>query len=318
MKSVNRTILKRIIIYGFLILFFFANLMAYFHAYRFTHFEDTTNVKTTKPEELSFGQKIQTIILGINNPKPLNTSTPKVDYKTVTLSSNTEIACWEIKADSSRGTVVLFHGYRGEKSSMLDKADVFLEMDFNVLLVDFMGCGSSEGYQTTIGFKEAQDVKACVDYLAGNKEENIVLFGTSMGSVAILKAVHDYDLPISRVIIECPFGTMLQTVKNRFSNMGLPGFPMAHLLTFWGGVQNGFNAFKHNPKDYAMTMDCPTLLLYGGNDIKVSRQEINQIYSNLRGDKRLRIYPKAGHENYLINYSDEWRKDVADFLEVIQ
>lgn len=26
---------------------------------------------------------------------------------------------------------------------------------------------------------------------------------------------------------------------------------MANLLVFWGGVQNDFNAFKHNPTDYA-------------------------------------------------------------------
>jgi uncharacterized protein len=314
--SKRYTKLIRRFIYGLVILFISANLIAYFHAYKFTHFVTDSKTKTEKPEDLSFGQKIKTLIFGINNPKPQNTTVPKIDYETVYLTSNNQIECWDINVDSSKGTVVIFHGFSGEKSSMLDKADVFLELDYKVMLVDFMGCGGSEGNQSTIGYKEANDVKACVDYLSAKDEQNIILFGTSMGSVAIMKAINDYDLPISKIIIECPFGTMLQTVKSRFSDMGVPSFPMAHLLMFWGGLQNGFNAFNHNPIDYAQNIDCPTLLLYGEKDIKVTRQEINDIYSNIIGDKYLKTYPEAGHENYLIKHYDEWRQDIEEFLSL--
>lgn len=316
MMSRRTTKLKRRLIYGLLIVFVLANVIAYFHAYKFTHFMLDSQTKTEKPEDLSFGQKIKTLIFGINNPKPHNKQFPKTDYETVYLTSNTQIECWDLKADSSKGTVVVFHGFSGEKSSMLDKADVFLELDYNVLLVDFMGCGGSEGNQSTIGYKEANDVKASVEYLSSKNEQNIILFGTSMGSVAIMKAVNDYELPISRIIIECPFGTMLQTVKSRFSDMGVPSFPMAHLLMFWGGFQNGFNAYKHNPTDYAKNIDYPTLLLYGEKDIKVSRQEIDDIFLNIKGEKYLKTYPEAGHENYLIKHEIEWRQDIYEFLAV--
>ena len=42
--------------------------------------------------------------------------------------------------------------------------------------------------------------------------------------------------------------------------------------------------------------------------------EIDLIYNNLGGDKRLKIYPLAGHENYLNKYGNEWRRDVQEFM----
>lgn len=41
-----------------------------------------------------------------------------------------------------------------------------------------------------------------------------------------------------------------------------PTFPMTGLLVFWGGVQNGFWAFGHNPTAYAKKISCPTLVLF--------------------------------------------------------
>jgi uncharacterized protein len=210
--------------------------------------------------------------------------------------------------------VLIFHGFSGEKSSMLDKSDEFLKLGYNTLLIDFMGSGGSEGDQTTLGFQEAAEVKSCFDYISSLGEKNIVLFGTSMGSVAILKAINDYSIKPSAIILECPFGSMYETVCARFNNMHLPSFPAASLLVFWGGIQNGFWAFDHNPTEYAKNISCPTLLLYGEKDQNVSRAEIDEIFQNLNGHKTLKTYPQAGHENYLKNYKSKWISDVGDFL----
>jgi len=177
-----------------------------------------------------------------------------------------------------------------------------------------MGSGNSEGSQTSIGYHEANQVKTSVEYLSSIGEQNVFLFGTSMGAVAIMKAVYDNQLEVKALILECPFGTMYETVCARFDSMHVPTFPMASLLLFWGGIQNKYWAFGHNPVKYAKKIDIPTLLLSGGKDQKVSLDEINRIYANLSGFKKLRIYQNAKHENYLNKYNSEWTQDVRSFL----
>ena len=316
-KSYVFSISRKIIVRIFLMLalfFLLLNILAFFHAYKFTHFTDNKVKKTKNPDKLSLVEKLKTIIFGIDNPRPFNETFPDRPYQTLLLESNKKIECWYIKTDNSKGTVVLFHGFNGHKSLMLDRADIFLKLGYSTLLVDFMGSGVSSGNQTTIGFFEAVQVKDCFDYLIKQQENKIYLFGISMGAVAIMKALNDYNIKPAGIIIECPFGSMYQTVCARFREMNIPVFPMAGLLVFWGGIQNRFWAFGHNPAEYAKKIDCPVLLLYGEKDKKVSRSEIDEIFINLKGWKKLKTYQFSGHENYLLKYKNEWIEDVNTFM----
>lgn len=298
-------------------LFILMNMVAYFHAYKFTHFSLADKNKTKDPKKLGWSQKINTLIFGINNPRPENNSTPDSPYETIKLRSNKIIECWLIRSREHKGTVILFHGYAANKSSLLDEANIFLKLGYNTLLVDFMGSGGSEGIQTTIGTWEAQEVKTAADFIDSTGERNIILFGTSMGAVAIMRAESQFKLHARGLILECPFGTLLTTVQARFRNMRVPGFPMANLLVFWGGAENDFNGFTHKPVEYAKSISCPTLLIYGELDDKVSRKEIDEIYLNLAGPKKLITYPLAGHEDYLLKYGDAWKSGVSAFLNGI-
>ncbi|MFB9079549.1 alpha/beta hydrolase [Flavobacterium procerum] len=298
-------------------LFIAMNVIAFFHAYKFTHFAASNSKKTESPEKLSSFEKVKTLFFGVNNPKPQNKKVPTQKYQTLKLKSNKEIECWLIKNQKSRGTVILFHGYGAEKSSMIDKSNEFLKLGFSTMLVDFMGSGNSEGNQTTIGFKEAEEVKTCFDYVSSTGEKNIYLFGTSMGAVAIMKCISDTKINPKGIIIECPFGSMYQTVCARFKKMNAPTFPMAGILLFWGSIQNGFWGFGHNPSEYAQKISGPTLLLYGEKDKSVSRLEIDEIYKNLKGLKKLSTYKNTGHENYLLKNKVQWSRDVNSFLSSI-
>ncbi len=299
-------------------IFIIVNVIAYMHAYKLTHFTHASSVKTQSPDKLSWFKKLTTLFTGVSNPRPVNTALPVQPFETIVLQSNKKIECWLIRNDSAKGTVIIFHGYGGHKSSMLDKADKFLALGYNTLLVDFMGSGGSEGNQTTIGFMEAEQVYTAWQYLVNKGEKNIVLFGTSMGAVAIMKAVHDHNLQPQALILECPFGTMYRTVAARFNNMNLPAFPMAHLLVFWGGVQNKFWPFAHEPVAYARNIKSPVLLMYGEKDKNVSRQETEDIYNNISSPKKLVTYPHAGHENYLKQYDKEWTSDIGLFLSGLE
>ncbi|HSI90903.1 MAG TPA: hypothetical protein VK927_07270, partial [Adhaeribacter sp.] len=53
-----------------IILFLSLNLIAAFHAYRFTHFATEANAKTAHPMQLSGFGKLKTLLFGVKNPRP--------------------------------------------------------------------------------------------------------------------------------------------------------------------------------------------------------------------------------------------------------
>ena len=262
--------------------------------------------------------KLETLVFGIDNPRPTHRSVPDVPYSTVKIGQSDTMVCWQMNVDNPRGIVILFHGYAGDKSQLLTRSKSFLDFGYNVLLVDFLGSGDSDGNTTSVGFREAAQVKACYDFVSKEAHQPIYLFGTSMGAVAIMKAMHDYPLKPNGVILECPFGSLYKTVCARFRNMGVPSFPMAGLLAFWGGVQNGYWAFSHNPERYASAIKCDVLLLYGQRDDRVSLEKKKTICKNFRGHKRLKIYPAEGHDVFTPRNVGQWKRDVSLFLELAE
>ena len=294
-------------------LFILINIMAFFHAYRFTHFSKSATATSVLPN--GFWSKIKLIVFGVANPKPVAQQMPSNPYQSLIIAGKTPTHAWFFKTENAKGTVLIAHGYASQKSNMLDRSEAFLSMGYNTLLIDFMGCGQSKSYQSTLGFHEAQQVANAFAYLHNIGEKNIILYGKSMGAVAITKAMKDKQLPAQGLILESAFGQMYATVCARFKSMGLPSFPMAGLLTFWGSVQNTFWAFGHNPIQYAKQINCPSLIMVGLEDDKVSFDETQQIYQNLLNPyKKLIAFAHAGHENLLQHSPAIWQSAVAGFL----
>jgi alpha-beta hydrolase superfamily lysophospholipase len=297
----------------FVTAFIFINVLVAVHAYKFTHYSDEAKLLTKNPESLSWNQKIRAAILGVSLPRPKDTQTPMEKFETIVI--NNQLECWEIKVQKPKGIVLLFHGYGSSKSSVVGKSQILNHLGYSTVLVDFQGSGGSKGNTTSIGYFESQDVKTVFNYYRTRTDQPIFLCGTSMGAAAVMKCVSESQVTPKAIILECPFGSMNQTVKNRFEAMGFPSFPLAEMLVFYGGVMNGFWAFDHNPIDYARNIQVPTLLLCGGSDERVTQEEIDEIFKNLICPKQKIIYPKAKHESYLNEYRKEWTQDVSSFLK---
>lgn len=233
---------------GFLLL----NAVAFFHAWRFTHFTQELGTHTQNPEQLSAARKLWVLLTGIRNPKPVNQAVPGFAFRTVSIASpGGRLEAWYSPLPQARGTVALFHGYTSSKAHLLTEAAYFRSLNYSVLLTDFAGNGGSEGFTTTVGYRESYDVAAVVQYLQRQSAGPIVLYGASMGAVAFLRAESELNVQPAANIVECPYGSMLQTSQNRFRSMHVPAFPMANLLVFWGGVQNGFWAYKLDATHFA-------------------------------------------------------------------
>jgi uncharacterized protein len=211
--------------------------------------------------------------------------------------------------------VILFHGLGGNKSFMLDQAYEFMYLGFNVMLMELRAHGNSGSNTTTLGVREGEEVKLAYDFIAKKGEGNIILYGFSLGAVVIAKSIYDYDISPSRVILDAPFGSLRSHLEGRARVLGFPEEPFGILVTFWSGVERGFNGFKHNTCEYVKKMKCPVLLQCGARDKLVTQQETDCIYKNISStDKRLVVYKDVAHEPLLGKDPDRWRTEIRDFL----
>ncbi|NML63885.1 alpha/beta hydrolase [Hymenobacter sp. RP-2-7] len=319
MKPNNRRRWSRRLLVLVLLLFVGLNAIAFMQAWRLTHFV-ASGPRAPRPEQLSAVQRLRLALTGLPTPRPRNDSLPAFPFQTVRFPSlNGLLEAWyAAPLGPRRGTVALFHGYGGSKSHLRHEAAAFRSLGWAVLLVDEEGSGGSAGSRTTVGYREAEDVAAAVRYLRGRAgagpAQPLVLYGVSMGAAAITRAEAELGVRPTANILECPYGTMRQAVINRFRLLHAPVYPVADLLLFWGGVQNGFWAYGLNPETYARRINTPTLLLWGTADRRVLRAETDSIFAHLAGPKQRVDFLGSGHEPYWRRHPQQWQQVVAGWL----
>jgi uncharacterized protein len=298
------------------------NAVAYRHAWRMTHFV-IAGSRTASPEKLSPLGRITTLLRGVEIPKPeVDPPPPEFPESARTVSfvarDGVKLEAWDIPPSSEQGVAVMFHGYAVSRSALLGEARVLRQLGWRTVLVDFRGSGGSDGFVTSLGWREAEDVAAAAGWARREwPGARLLLSGQSMGAAAVLRALAKEDVRADGVILECPFDTLLATVSHRYRVMGLPAFPFAQLLTFWGGVQLGFNAFQHNPVAYASAVACPALVLDGERDPWVTPVEARRVAAAMRGPTRCYIFPNGGHAGYWRDVPDEYRQVMTAWVATI-
>ncbi len=275
--------------------------------------------RTSRPENLSKFQKILVLLKGVNlpcRPNEFNPSTHQLEYENCSFhGSQNLVACWYIPCANSTNVVILFHGYIRNKATLLNEASLLYSLGNSVLMIDFPGSGDSYGNHTTLGYYESLDVKNAIDFMKTKcPDKKRILYGFSMGAAAILRAVKLYPLDVDKIIMESPFTTLLETVGARFKAMGIPPYPLAHLLVFWGSIRLGYNGFTFNPIKYAKDITVPVLQLHGEDDRRVPLVRARALYENIRTEKTFVLFEGAGHESLATKDSKKWLDAISLFL----
>jgi pimeloyl-ACP methyl ester carboxylesterase len=276
--------------------------------------------RTSKPEALAGWHKIKVLLAGVNVPRPQSDRqpselSPQCRRLAIKCASGVTLGAWYVDSGPQSPLLILFHGYAAEKACLVQEGRAFLELGASVLLVDFRGSGESSENYTTVGFHEADDVSAVMRYIRDTlPHRQAILYGQSMGAAAILRSIHQGDVKPDAVIVEAVFDSMLNTVRNRFDSMGVPSFPSAELLVFWGGVQNRFNGFAHKPVVYAKSLTCPALFMQGAGDPRARIEDAQRVFASVLGPKQFKVF-HAGHESYAARFPSEWRTAVESFMK---
>ena len=323
-KSFKRKLpsILRWVLWVLLVQFILFNISAAMYAYKLSYFYNDQSVRYSGQSENVFA-KTWRLFSGPKLAKSVINDLPAFSYDTVTLKTEQGIFidAWYARTDSTaRGTVILFHGLSISKTNVLAEAYEFRYLGYNVMLVDFRAHGNSGGNITTIGVREAEEVKLAYNYVTNAGEKKIILWGSSMGAVAITKGIADYDLKPAGVILEMPFASLQSHLRARARMIGFAGFPekpFGFFVACWMGIERGFNGFKFQTTRYVQKIKCPVLLQWGALDPYVVKSETDQVYKAIEApDKRLVIYDHASHESFVQNDPLKWRIEVGRFLSI--
>ena len=299
--------------------FILINLSAALYAYKFTHYYEGSPGEIKSSSSQNIFAKTWKLFTGPKFYRSVVDERPVFPFETVKLKSakGLQIEAWYSKTDSSnaKGTILFFHGITVTKTQMLDAAYEFRYWGYNVMMVDLRGHGNSDGNITTIGFREAEEVKLAYDHVKQKGEKNIILYGSSLGAVVITKAISDYEISPAGIIIEMPFLSLQTYLKAKARMLGFPQQPFAFLTAGWIGIEKGFNGYGHKTTRYAKKIQCPVLMQVGAKDEFVLLSESTKIFDAIASpNKKLVVFENCQHESFLRCEKEKWRTEVLSFL----
>jgi uncharacterized protein len=308
------------VLFGFLAGFGALNVVAYRHARAMLVYAPG-GARTASPEDLSPAARLRVLLFGVNLPRPEDEMppsalAPEAQVVTIEMPGGVTLRAWHASRGPDAPLVIFFHGYSTEKTRLLFEARELHALGASVMLLDFRGSGGSSESYSTLGWQEAEDIAAAVAFARKHlPHSRLILYGQSMGSVAILRAIHAHRMRPDAVILESVFDTMLSAIRARFRAMGVPSFPSAELMTFWGGRQFGFNGFAHNPVDYARSLSCPALYLHGRDDPRAPEDQARRVFDATPSTRKTFVaFDGVGHGSYAGVHPDAWRPLVEDFI----
>ncbi|MES2200773.1 MAG: alpha/beta fold hydrolase [candidate division FCPU426 bacterium] len=212
--------------------------------------------------------------------------------------------------------VVLLHGYLDNKTLMFPIASELLSRGYSVAIPDFHGHGDSEGWTTSMGYHEAEDVVAVTRFARELlAPRSLAIYGVSMGGAAACRALGSLSLTADALVLDGVYDRFANAVAHTARLQGLPVWPTATLAAFWIGQGGGYNAFAVDPAQWAKGISVPCLVMVGTADNRVSVEETKRIFESLAGPKRLALIPGAGHAELYDHFREPWRESVLVFLK---
>ncbi|HZC05422.1 MAG TPA: alpha/beta fold hydrolase, partial [Ktedonobacterales bacterium] len=144
-------------------------------------------------------------------------------------SDGVALAGWLAIASPDAPTVILVHGFKSNRLSMLPWARYLYAAGYNVLLYDSRGCGESAGWDIGVGATEPNDIIGATRYLRALPDlraKRFAALGVSLGAgEVILAAARDPDL--RAVIADSPWADEQPQLDRMGSlSLGLLALPL--------------------------------------------------------------------------------------------
>jgi fermentation-respiration switch protein FrsA (DUF1100 family) len=244
------------------------------------------------------------------------------DYEDVELqtSDGIELAAWYMPPPEHNGAAIIYvHGLGHNRERMLEQAVTLYQHGYGALLLDLRNHGESGGDMTTLGYYEPLDVQAAVDFLLERPEVNsdqIGIVGESLGAVTAIRAAAQIP-ELKAVVAQSPFTSIEENVAAGVRQIaGLPPFPFAPLVIYFGEQETGLNIGQVRPiEDITRIAPRAVLLMHGQQDHLISPDNSQNLYDVAGEPKELVYFPEAAHSGMIGSDPTLWERSVVGFLD---
>jgi fermentation-respiration switch protein FrsA (DUF1100 family) len=237
----------------------------------------------------------------------------------VTTSDGYKLHGWFVPAEKGAPTIIVVHGYKDSRGSLLGVADVLHRHGYQVLVASLRAHDINDGEQISFGLHEMNDLDAWRVYVRARADVNagsLGLFGVSMGgTISIGYTAQHSDIRV--LIADSAFSSVEDTAATsiRFFT-GLPPFPFAPAIIFWMEREIGGRASDLDATRWIHDIaPRPILLMQGGADTVVSTESGRKLFDAAAEPKELWFEPAIGHAQFLKTLPGPFEAHVSKFLD---
>jgi alpha-beta hydrolase superfamily lysophospholipase len=220
---------------------------------------------------------------------------------------------WYLPADGN-GAVLLLHGIRSDRRSMIARANFLHAQGYAVLLVDLPGQGESLAPVVTFGLREADGVRQALAWLRSQApERRIGVIGTSLGAASLVLC-RDCPPP-DAVVLESMYPTIEEAVEDRLRmRLGPLGKPLANLLLWQLPLRLDIRTEQLHPIARLPELKAPLLIASGSADRHTTLAETRRLFAAAQEPKSLWIVDGAQHVDLHDYAPAEYERRIGDFL----
>ncbi len=220
----------------------------------------------------------------------------RIEVVAATTADGLTVRGWLVRAAvDSHDCVVLAAGIRGNRTAMTSRAEWYLARGWSTLLIDLRATGESDGERVSMGWHEADDLRAWYAWLLKRGFVRLGAHGQSLGAAAIAYS----DLPWDFAVLESCYVAIDEALRARLPWVPLPDlllWPLRGCSEWWSGTA----AMQLRPIDHVANRRQPTLFLAGDADEKVGLEGTQRLFAACAAvDKRMVLIVGGGHEDLL-------------------
>ena len=212
-------------------------------------------------------------------PKDWGLSFEKVRLNT---ASNEKISGWYLPHPEATKTVLFFHGNGGNISHRGDSIYIFHKLKLNVLIIDYLGYGESEGSPSEEGLY--QSANAAWEYLTKKtKAENIIIFGRSLGGAVAVDLAS--RVKVGGLILESTFSSVRDVL-----NIVMP--KLSYLI---------YLRYSMDSLSKLETVKAPTLIIHSDEDDVIPYQLGQKLFFAAESEKEFLTITGSHNNGFMEN-----------------